>query len=371
MQNEPFQPEFIPGLVLAEGFFHEAVEPILKSRYPELRYSAALIGSGSEVLGFDTDMSRDHHWGPRAMLFLQPTDFKSRHDAIHRILGEKMPPAYRGYSTNFSPPDPDDHGTQMLRPVTSGPINHRVDILTLDGYFSDYLNIRLADDPAPADWLTLPHQKLRSIISGKVFRDDLGLEALRQRFSWYPHDVWLYVLASAWARIGQEEHLMGRAGITGDEIGSSLIGSRLVRDVMRLAFLMEKQYPPYAKWFGTAFSRLRSAGDLAPALKKALIAATWHERETNLCTAYETLVKMHNALKITEYILPEVHRFFSRPFRVIGGERIAKVILKQIKDPQVTALPRRSPIGSIDLFSDNTDLLEDSAFRLALKEVFE
>jgi hypothetical protein len=35
---------------------------------------------------------------------------------------------------------------------------------------------------------------------------------------------------------------MGRAGYVGDELGAALIGSRLVRDMMRLCFLMERQY---------------------------------------------------------------------------------------------------------------------------------
>ena len=70
-------------------------------------------------------------------------------------------------------------------------------------------------------------------------------EVLGDRFKYYPRDVWLYLMASGWNRIGQEEHLMGRAGLAGDEIGSALIGSRLVRDLMRLCFLMEQQYAPY------------------------------------------------------------------------------------------------------------------------------
>ena len=35
-----------------------------------------------------------------------------------------------------------------------------------------------------------------------------------------------------------------------------LTAALLVRDVMRLAFLIERQYAPYAKWFGTGFARL-------------------------------------------------------------------------------------------------------------------
>ena len=66
--------DFIPGLELARRFYWEAVRPVLDADFPGLRHSAALIGTGSEVLGFDTPMSSDHHWGPHAMLFLAEDD---------------------------------------------------------------------------------------------------------------------------------------------------------------------------------------------------------------------------------------------------------------------------------------------------------
>ncbi len=72
MNNEI--PEFIPGLELCEAFYQEAVLPVLSKHFGDLSYAAALIGSGSEVLGFDTEMSSDHHWGPRLMVFLKADD---------------------------------------------------------------------------------------------------------------------------------------------------------------------------------------------------------------------------------------------------------------------------------------------------------
>jgi hypothetical protein len=53
---------------------------------------------------------------------------------------------------------------------------------------------------------------------------------------------------------------MARCGDVGDELGSRLVAARLIEELMRLCFLMEKQYWPYAKWFGTAFSKLACAG---------------------------------------------------------------------------------------------------------------
>ena len=117
-------------------------------------------------------------------------------------------------------------------------------------------------DIETADWLTFPSQSLLALTAGRVFFDNSGeLTALREQLAFYPRDIWLYLLACGWDRLGQEMPLMQRAGYTGDELGSALIGSRLVRDLMALGFLMERQYAPYPKWFGTAFKSLASAAN--------------------------------------------------------------------------------------------------------------
>jgi len=51
-------PEFIPGLELSHLFYWEVVRPLMDRYYPGLPHAAALIGPGSEVLGFDTQMPR-------------------------------------------------------------------------------------------------------------------------------------------------------------------------------------------------------------------------------------------------------------------------------------------------------------------------
>lgn len=62
---------FMPGVRLAGLFYRDAVRPIMERAFPGLPYAAALLGPGSEVLGYDTERSTDHDWGPRLLLFLR------------------------------------------------------------------------------------------------------------------------------------------------------------------------------------------------------------------------------------------------------------------------------------------------------------
>lgn len=344
-------------------FYAEAVRPLLEANFPDLRYSAALIGAGSEVLGYDTPMSMDHDWGPRLLLFLLPQDYTALAPSLTDTLSQKLPPTFYGHAVGTVL---NDNGTVRFE-AGDGPIPHRTVPLTISAFFQSYLQFSLSTPLSPADWLTFPSQKLRTLTKGAVYHDSLGLSEVLERFAYYPHDVWLYLLASGWNRIGQEEHLMGRAGYVGDELGSAVIASRLVRDLMNLCFLMERQYAPYPKWFGTAFNELQCAPDLTPHLLGAQQSTTWQERETHFVAAYEYVAAMHNALGITEPLPAKAGSFFGRPFQVIelmGG--FANALRQRITDPDVQRIASNKLIGSIDQWSDSTDILADAAWRSRL-----
>jgi len=207
----------------------------------------------------------------------------------------------------------------------------------------------------PFDWLTVPSQTLAELTGGAVFRDDIGeLTAARERLCFYPQDVWVFLMASIWKRIGQEEHLMPRAGFAGDELGSALIASRLIRDVMSLCFLIERRYAPYPKWFGTAFRGLACASEIMPHSIRAQNAKAWREREQALADACRIVAQLHNRLHLTEPLEEKTHPFFDRPFSVIGGDRFAEALAKRIQDPALCKLAALG-IGGVDQISDNTD----------------
>jgi hypothetical protein len=348
-------PAFMPGLELAGLYYEEAVRPILQADYPDLAHSAALLGPGSEVLGFDTELSADHSWGPRVILFLAEGDHARLAGELRQTLGHKLPFAFRGYPTHFEEV-PDEPGTALLKATTERPINHRVQITTLPDFVRRILGIDLEREMAVLDWLTIPEQNLRSLVAGAVYHDGLHvLEPMRRKLAFYPHDLWLYLLSAQWQRIGQEEPFVGRAGTVGDHVGSAVIAARLVRDLMRLCLLMEKQYAPYAKWFGSAFAQLDCASRLIPVLARVPSAAEWQDRERHLNAAYEIVAAMHNDLAITAPVTTKVSRFHDRPFLVIQGETIATAIWEAIQDEEVRALPYG--VGKIDQYVDSTDVL--------------
>jgi Domain of unknown function (DUF4037) len=335
--------EFIPGLELAREFWGEVVGPLLAEHFPQVPYAAALLGPGSEVAGFDTARSVDHDWGPRLQVFPEAEHAA----AITSMLADRLPASFRGYPVVF--------------PTTRDPgARHRVEVADLGGWLTGCLGFDPRQGVALLDWLATPAQRLAEITGGAVFHDGPGeLTRARGRLAWYPRDVWLYLLACQWQRIGQEEAFPGRCAEVGDDLGSAVVTARLARDLMRLCLLMGRRYPPYSKWLGTAFTGLPGAAGLGASLAAAVSAAGWRTREQHLCRAYEAAAEWHNRLGVTPSLDTRTRGFYDRPFQVIEAERFTATLLEAIADPAVKQLPA---FGAVDQFTDSTDALGNLSF---------
>ncbi|HET8907483.1 MAG TPA: DUF4037 domain-containing protein [Ktedonobacterales bacterium] len=349
---------FLPGQELNRLFYWEIIRPLLADRFPDLVYSAALIGPGSDALGYDTVVSTDHEWGPRGLLFLRDDDYAEVAPRIDEALRQELPTTFRGYSTSFSAPDVS--GVRCMMAGEAGRIDHHVELHTLRRFVQRELGIE-PDTPLSArDWLAVPEQRLLHVTAGTVYHDGLELlTPLRERLAYYPLDVWRYRLAAQWMRISQEEAFMGRCGDAGDELGSRIIAARLVRDLMKLLFLQERRYAPYSKWLGSAFIRLPGADILVPYLSAGFAAATWQEREQQLSRAYALLAMRQNALGIAAHQDPQTRRFHGRAYQVIHAERFVDTLVAMIRDPDVKRIVTSvGVVGGVDQFVDSTDVLE-------------
>lgn len=362
-------PEFIKGLRLGELFYREAARPVLETHFPALRHSAAMLGWSSEVLGYDDEESRDHNWGPRFQLFLAPEDYEARGDEIKRTLARLLPREFRGYSTNFRGLPEDAPNVVLAEPAADGePVGHKVDLETVEGWWRHNMGRSPEGELTAADWLAFSEQKLLAFTSGRVFRDDLGLEDVRRRFGYYPEDVWLYLLACEWKYVAEEEAFVGRAGFVGDETGSALVAARIVRRLMRLCFLYERRYAPYSKWFGTAFSRLGCGPALAPLMRDTLGAADWRGRERRLAAAYEAVARLHNDAGLTEPIEPKVSPH-GRPYLVPHADRFGLALVRRLEARGFP--PPKFWVGSVNQFAASDDALTDARLCRALKVLYE
>jgi hypothetical protein len=352
-------PSVVTGLELSRRFFTEAVKDIIKKNFAPMKYDAALIGPGSEVLGYDDEISVDHHWGPRLQLFLNEEDYKKYSSQIRSVLSQELPYSFLGYSTNWSAPDPHDSMTQLLAPISSGLVNHRVDIYTVKSYLQQHLAIKSVD-LSEIEWLMLSEQRLLEFTAGEVFYNKLGeLTKARTALRYFPKNVWYFKLLAEWDHIAEESAFVGRTGIIGDDLGSRIEAARLVRHIMRLSLLLQKKYIPYSKWLSVAFTQLPIADQLKPILVKILKENDWRHRERLLCEAYLMLIEQQNSHNITPKITLKPGRYFTRDQTVIQIDKITAVLKKLLQSPLDNI---KYPIGSIDHFIDDTHLLTDLKF---------
>lgn len=322
--------DFVPGLDLARSLYEEIVAPMV-----DRPHAACLLGEGSEVQGFDDERSRDHEWGPRLQLFVDVPDV----DRVARAVRASLPAEHRGYPTSWFSLD-------------TGRVTDHLEITTVALWMSTRLPAVPPAPAGPADWLAIPQQHLRQLIAGEVFHDGLQeVTRLREGLAWYPTDVWRWMLACQWHLIGQVLPLLARTRETTDRRGARLLSARLTELMMEMAFLQERQYRPYAKWFGRAFENLGAAQDLGPLLDAGDEAT---ERALLL------LGQRHDELGITDRVGPRIESFAVgiagavRPYPVLNTPEYIEASVASIGDRALRDLPR---VGSIDQLTHADDTL--------------
>jgi hypothetical protein len=334
---------FVPGLELCRNFYAEVVAPAVG-----VPHGAALLGPGSDVLGYDTERSTDHDWGPRCQLFVQASDL----DEVRSRVLTSLPKAYGG------------------RLLAIGRDGGRLEPHVVIATLRTWLEGELGWDPGEGeltavDWLLISQTRLLGITQGAVFADPGGdLGRLRRRLAWFPDAVWWWLLACQWQRLSQEEPLVQRTAEVGDQLGSAVLTGRLVRDCMRLALLIGRRYAPYSKWLGTAFAALPDPDGLGSCLAEAMAADALRAREGAMGRAYQLLGERFNALSLDSRLDTSLRPFHDRPAWVLDAGRFAAVSLERVDDTVLTGLPL---VGAVDQLLDCTDVLASPALTSPLR----
>ncbi len=334
------------GIELARAYHRDVVRPLIRRRWPDLPYAAARLGSGSDVLGYDDSMSQDHDWGLRLNV-LVPAEIVEEVDAY---LNAALPQSYAGWPTRFA---------TTWQPEARS----QVQVDSVRTFAISRLGVDPRDGLDPVTWLGLTGQSILEVSAGAVFHDSAGqLGVLREALRWYPDDIWRYVLAADWSRLGEQLPLAGRAGHQGDEVGSRVVMARLVLTAMHLGFLLERTWPPYAKWIGTAYRRLSMADSTTGPLSAALDAPDWRAREEHLTEALDIFLVSQTALGLSTPTAA-TEPFWGRPFRAVAAQ-ISTLLVAGVTHPRVKDLP--PGVGAVEQWTDSAAVLRSPHRRLAV-----
>jgi hypothetical protein len=325
--------KFIPGLILNKRFFFEIIKPLIESAFPDLNYSAALIGYGSDVLGYDNPTSMDHNWGPRCQIFLDENSLELK-EQLAELFRQNLPFSFEGFPTNYTAPQADL--TQAMRKTTTYPVHHLIEIEGAKRYFEKNLGIENIEDLTKQEWIELNDQALLELTEGEVFHDGLGtLTRYRQILTFFPPAVVKLRLASLWMMIANEEAFVGRCIELDDLIGLKLITSRIITALLKILFYLENQYIPYSKWFGTKLRSLKAYPLVEPFVHQILIESNPGEINAQLKELYQQIIAIHNQ----QPDLPELHNtitaYYGRPYQVIQAESIAETLINSLEDPEL------------------------------------
>lgn len=360
---------FVAGHILSRALYDDIVEPMIALHFPELAWAATLFGEGSDVLGYDTERSMDHDWGPRLNLLLREEDVDIFKPLILAKLDDCLPPTILGVPTDLNGSSQLPGEPTVLHHTAGDGRTHGIRIDTPQRLLRDAFGIESIDEFDIGHWLTTSPQTLLEWTSGPVLRDDIGeWTRIRNVLKWYPDDIWRYQMAARWKRIAQLEAFVGRCGELDDDLGSQIIAITIIEDAMKLAFLQERRYIPYAKWLGTACGHLDAGAQLRPHLEQIRFARTWQDRETGLLAIVSFLGERHNALQVTETVECTIQLFHNRPFRVIFAERFSRALQESIQDKSVLALP--VDLGGSDHFIDSTDAQKNRSLQQSLANWF-
>ena len=240
----------IRGMDLSRQYWQEYGLPSLQAHYPQLlpHIAAGLMGEGSECLGFDDEISRDHDWGPGFCLWL-PED-------LFQEYGAALSEWYRGLPSEF-----------MGYPVKNVP--GRVGIFSQTGFFGRFIG-RIPQ--TSLDWLRLPEQYLSVATSGEIFHDPSGaFTRLHDTLLHGPEQVRRKRLAARCVTMMQSgQYNYVRCLDRGDRFAAALSLREFVLAASSAVFLLNNRWMPFYKWLPREMSRLELLPELCPVLAEIL-----------------------------------------------------------------------------------------------------
>jgi len=228
------------GIEVAQSFFEGWGLPYLEAEYPEVvDRVAALVCGGSQCLGNDDELSRDHGWGPHFTLVLTGDDMQRFGHALARRMNSVAPKTWDGYE---------------LRGGSTS-----VEVAGINRWFRELVRCECPPRTNHGWYHRTREDNLCMLRKATVFHDPLGeWTARRKSFHYFPDRVRAWrardELFNIW-HFGQYNFL-DRLTRRRDPVAIAVALGRFSEGVMRLCLVLAREYCPYWKWLAAEFRKL-------------------------------------------------------------------------------------------------------------------
>ncbi|MBQ7718398.1 MAG: DUF4037 domain-containing protein [Clostridia bacterium] len=304
------------GLELSRKYYEEFGKPMIYEKFPHLvpYVAAGLCGQGSECLGFDDEVSRDHDFEPGFIVFLPDEDIIDRRQAflLERAYSS-LPKEFCGVRrSNIAPVGGARHG--VIR--TADFFNKTVG--TPDGSLS------------LTSWLTVPDCSLCEATNGEIFEDNYGeVTKIRKNLSSMPEDARRKRLSGRLLMMAQSgQYNYPRCLAHGETAAAQLCAFEFSKRGAEAVFLLNRRPMPYYKWSFRAMRSLDTLSDLADTFEYLITADNSPENADTKKEVIESVCKL-----ISDEVAA---RGIASPDAEL--ERLAYAVNDSIKNPAVRSM---------------------------------
>lgn len=246
------------GLNLCESYYFDIGKPMLENAFSNYmsKMSIGLVGMGSECLGYDDEISRDHDFGPGFCIWLPKKDY--------REIGFVLQNAYNQLTLEY----------EGFKRENSKRGQGRLGVFCIEDFFIIPQSLM--------QWLEIDEYLLCMLTGGRIFDDFLGeVTSRRKILKYYPEDVRLKKLAKSVAKMAQSgQYNYLRCLKRHDYVAASLALNEFIDEALSCIYLLNKKYKPYYKWAFHGLKDCNKLTNVSDLLEELVFTGVYQKEQT-------------------------------------------------------------------------------------------
>jgi hypothetical protein len=248
------------GLELSRRYYEEVSRPAIEKNFCDriARMAFGLVGDGSECYGFDDEISQDHDFGPRVIIWLTAGDFSDFGTELQEAVS-KLPKKFLGY---------DGVNTSQYGEGREG-------VFSIPVFYSKFIGLNRPPETIN-EWRMLPEVNLSIATNGEIFSDPVG-EFTKFRnilLAGYPEDVRLKKMAARCMKMAQSgQYNFARSIKRNEFVAARMASAEFIDAAASMIFLLNNKYKPFSKWMHRGLKPLPVLGEESCNLLAELVSS--------------------------------------------------------------------------------------------------